>query len=88
MPDKLKRLLIGSGLGVLSALFIWGATSAEWSFLKEVVDGYEFSSYDSRFRARTSDFQEESIDTVLIIDIDQQSINELGHYFRLSLIHI
>ena len=82
MLDKLKQLCIGSGLGALSALFVWGATSAEWSFLKEVVDGYEFSSYDSRFRARTSDFQEESIDTVLIIDIDQQSINELGNYFR------
>jgi len=82
MPDRLKQLLTGSGLGVLSALFIWGLTSAEWSFLKEVVDGYEFSSYDSRFRARTSNFQEESIDTVLIIDIDQQSINELGNYFR------
>jgi len=82
MPDKLKRLLIGSGLGVLSALFIWGATSAKWSFLKGVVDNYEFSSYDSRFQARTSNFQEESIDTVLIVDIDQQSINELGNYFR------
>ncbi len=82
MPDKLKRLLIGSGLGVLSALFIWGVTSAKWSFLKGVVDNYEFSSYDSRFQARTSNFQEESIDTVLIVDIDQQSINELGNYFR------
>ncbi len=82
MPDRLKQLLTGSGLGVLSALFIWGMTSAEWSFLKEVVDNYEFSSYNSRFRARTSDFQEESIDTVLIIDIDQQSINELGNYNR------
>ncbi|UCH62465.1 MAG: adenylate/guanylate cyclase domain-containing protein [Fidelibacterota bacterium] len=82
MPDKLKQLLIGSGLGVLSALFVWGVTSAKWSFLKGVVDKYEFSSYDSRVQARTSNFQEESIDTVLIIDIDQQSINELGNYFR------
>ncbi|MFB0517209.1 MAG: CHASE2 domain-containing protein [Candidatus Neomarinimicrobiota bacterium] len=82
MPDKLKRLLIGSGLGLLSALFVWAVTSAKWSFLTEMVDGYEFRSYDSRARARNLDFQEESIDTVLIIDIDQQSINELGNYFR------
>jgi adenylate cyclase len=82
IPDKLKQVLIGSGLGLVSALFIWGITSARWSFLKEVVDGYEFRSYDSRFSARTTNFQEESIDTVLIIDIDQQSIDELGNYFR------
>ncbi|MCH7859264.1 MAG: adenylate/guanylate cyclase domain-containing protein [Candidatus Marinimicrobia bacterium] len=82
LPDRVKQALIGSGLGLFSALFIWTITVSEWSFLKRVVDGYEFRSYDARFRARTADFQEESIDTVLIIDIDQQSINELGNYFR------
>ena len=82
IPDRLKQVLIGSGLGLVSALFIWGITSTRWSFLKEVVDGYEFRSYDARFSARTSNFQEESIDTVLIVDIDQQSIDELGNYFR------
>ncbi len=82
VSDKLRQLLIGSGLGVVSALFIWTVTTAPWSFLTEVVGGYENRSYDSRFRARTSNFREESIDTVLIVDIDQQSIDELGNYFR------
>ena len=82
MPDKLKQLIMGSGLGLLSALFIWGITSAKWSFLTDMIDGYEFRSYDSRFRARSSGSQEESIDTVVIVDIDQESINQLGNYFR------
>ena len=92
MPDALKRLLIGSGLGLLSALFVWSATSVEWSFLKDVVDSYEFQSYDARFRAKSSrdaglraqrgDFLEEFIDTVVIVDIDQASIDDLGNYFR------
>ncbi len=47
-----------------------------------MLDGYEYRSYYARFKARTSNFQEESIDTVLIVDIDQQSIDDLGNYFR------
>ncbi|UCD37402.1 MAG: CHASE2 domain-containing protein [Fidelibacterota bacterium] len=60
--------------------------------MKEVVDGYEFRSYDSRFRAKNSrdtqlraargDFLEDFIDTVLIVDIDLESIEELGNYYR------
>ncbi len=78
----LSKALIGAGLGLVSAFFLWFLTSADWLFLKEVVDGYEYRSYDARFKAKTADFWEESIDTVLIVDIDQQSINELGNYFR------
>jgi len=82
MSDRLKQTLIGCGLGLVSALFIWGITVSERSFLTRMVNGYEYRSYDTRFRSRTADFHEESIDTVLIVDIDQQSINELGNYFR------
>lgn len=78
----LNKALIGAGLGLVSAFFLWFITSADWLFLKAVVDGYEYRSYDARFKARTADYREESIDTVLIVDIDQQSINELGNYFR------
>ncbi len=78
----LNKALIGAGLGLVSAFFLWFITSADWLFLKEVVDSYEYRSYDARFKAKTADFWEESIDTVLIVDIDQQSINELGNYFR------
>jgi len=82
MPDRLKQGLIGGGLGFVSALFVWIFTTSSWSFLTPVVDGYEARSYDRRFQARTVGVQEESIDTVLIIDIDVQSIEELGNYFR------
>ncbi|MEE9465028.1 MAG: CHASE2 domain-containing protein, partial [Candidatus Neomarinimicrobiota bacterium] len=78
----LKKALVGAGLGLAAALFLWILTTTKGLFLKEVVDGYEFRSYDTRFKAITSDYQEESIDTVVIVDIDQQSINELGNYFR------
>ncbi|MFC1482112.1 CHASE2 domain-containing protein [Candidatus Neomarinimicrobiota bacterium] len=50
--------------------------------MTDLVDGYEYRSYDARFKARASGSLEESIDTVLIVDIDQQSIDDLGNYFR------
>jgi len=65
VPDRLKQLLTGCGLGLLSALFLWGVTTWQGSFLTRVVDSYEYRSYDARFRARTSESHEESIDTVL-----------------------
>ncbi|MFQ6031167.1 MAG: CHASE2 domain-containing protein, partial [Dehalococcoidia bacterium] len=56
------------------------------------MDGYEFGSYDARFKAKSAheaqlrvasgDLLEEFIDTVLIVDIDQPSIDKLGNYFR------
>ena len=82
MPEQLKQGLIGAGLGFGSALLIWILTTSSWSFLTSVVDGYEARSYDSRFKSRAINTGDESIDTVLIIDIDLTSIEELGNYFR------
>ncbi|TFB12471.1 adenylate/guanylate cyclase domain-containing protein [Candidatus Marinimicrobia bacterium MT.SAG.4] len=82
MSDRLKLGVKGAGLGIISALIILVFTTSNWSFLTPLVDNYEAHSYDSRFKARTGDFQEQSIDTVLIVDIDKQSVEELGNYFR------
>ncbi len=78
----LNKALIGAGLGLVSALFLWFITSADWLFLKKVVDGYEYRSYDARFKARTAGTGDESIDSVIVIDINQESIGDLGNYFR------
>ena len=85
MSDLLKRLLIGGAIGLASAIFIgWG--SYEIPFIKNLLDGYEFLSYDSRMRARTAGVEQMSIDDVVIVDIDNTSVapteeGGLGHYF-------
>ena len=85
MSDLLKRLLIGGAIGLASAILIgWG--SYEIPFIKNLLDGYEFLSYDSRMRARTAGVEQMSIDDVVIIDIDNTSVapteeGGLGHYF-------
>ena len=85
MSDLLKRLGIGGGIGLLVAFLIgWG--TYEIPFLKSLLDGYEFLSYDGRMRSRTSNVEQMSIDDVVIIDIDNTSVSPpeeggLGHYF-------
>jgi adenylate cyclase len=85
MSDLLKRLFIGGAIGLASAIIIgWG--SYEVPFIKNLLDGYEFLSYDSRMRARTAGVEPMSIDDVVIVDIDNTSVapteeGGLGHYF-------
>ena len=79
MNDLLKRLGIGVLIG-LSIAIVVGIGTQKISFIKELLDGYEYRSYDSRMRARVNDVEESSIDSVVIIDIEQNSIEGLGNY--------
>jgi len=79
MNALLKRLGIGVLIG-LSVAIVVGLGTQKISFIKELLDGYEFRSYDSRMRARVDDVEEASIDSVVIIDIEQNSIEGLGNY--------
>ena len=79
MNDLLKRLGIGVLIG-LSVAIVVGLGTQKISFIKELLDGYEFRSYDSRMRARVDGVEEASIDSVVIIDIEQNSIEGLGNY--------
>ncbi|MFQ6675051.1 MAG: CHASE2 domain-containing protein [Fidelibacterota bacterium] len=78
MPGLVKRagiaVLIALGVGLLVG---WG-TRVEGFFLRSMLDGYEFLSYDARMKGKVSGVEEASIEDVVIIDIDQTSIETLG----------
>lgn len=85
MSDLLKRLGIGAAIGIFVALSV-GLATYEIGFLKSLIDGYEFLSYDGRMRTRTAGVEQMSIDDVVIVDIDNSSVappedGGLGHYF-------
>jgi hypothetical protein len=42
--------------------------------LKSLLDGYEYLSYDARMKSKVSDVEPESIDKIVIIDIENNSI--------------
>ena len=68
MNDLIKRLGIGVLIGLTVAIVV-GTGTQKISFIKELLDGYEFRSYDSRMRANVDNVEESSIDSVVIIDI-------------------
>ncbi|MFQ6616348.1 MAG: CHASE2 domain-containing protein [Fidelibacterota bacterium] len=78
MPDLLKRVgiavLIALGVGLLVA---WG-TRIDGFFLTSMLDGYEFLSFDARMKGKVAGVPEASVEDVVIIDIDQTSIETLG----------
>ena len=87
MNERLKRLGIGALIGLVAGLVISFGTNAEGFFLTDLLNGYEYQSYDARMRASVAGVEEASIDTVVIIDIEQQSIlpaeeGGLGRYYK------
>jgi adenylate cyclase len=84
MSDLLKRVMVGIGIGFAVALII-GIGTQKILFFKQLLDGYEYLSYDSRMKAKVAGAQEASIDSVVIIDIEQMSVappeeGGLGNY--------
>lgn len=73
MSDLLKRVGIGALIGLVVALLV-GIGSQKIPFLKSLLDGYEYLSYDSRMKAKVAGVEEQSIDDVVIIDIEQMSV--------------
>ena len=73
MPEILKRVLIGASIG-LGVGFAVGWGTYQIGFINDVLNGYEFQSYDARMRSRVVGVEEQSIDDVVIIDIEQESV--------------
>ncbi|MBC8322808.1 MAG: adenylate/guanylate cyclase domain-containing protein [Candidatus Marinimicrobia bacterium] len=87
MNELLKRLGIGALIGLVVGFVISFGTNADGFFLTDLLDGYEYQSYDARMRSGVAGVEEASIDTVVIIDIEQQStlpVEEggLGRYYN------
>ena len=80
MTDRQKRILMGLVMGIGASLFVHHATRISGFVLTDLINGYEYKSYDSRMKSRASFGEEASIDDVVIIDIEQNSVESLGNY--------
>lgn len=74
MSDLLKRIGKGSVIGLIVALAV-GLGTEKIPFIKNLLDGYEFLSYDARMKAKADGVEEASIEDVVIIDIEQMSVS-------------
>lgn len=82
MSDRQKRILSGVLFAVLFSSLIHFGTRSQSFVLSQIINRYEFQSYDARMKASVIHVEEATIDTVVIIDIEQNSIETLGHYYE------
>ena len=87
LTDFLKRVGAGIVIGIVMAI-LFGWVSHNVPFMKDLLDRYEYVSYDSRMRYKVGDISGEmAIDDVVIIDIETSSVapteeGGLGRYFN------
>ncbi len=74
LTDFLKRVGAGIVIGIVMAI-LFGWVSHNVPFMKDLLDRYEYVSYDSRMRYKVGDISGEmAIDDVVIIDIETSSV--------------
>lgn len=67
--------------GLILSVIVDSLSRSPGTFITELIQGYEQSSYDGRMRSRASFSEEGSIDQVVIVDIDLSSIEAMGNYY-------
>ncbi len=82
MPGIVKRVGIGAIIGLVTALLVGWITQLDGFFLKTMLNSYEYRSYDSRMKAKVWGVDEASIEDVVVVDIEQNSIEGLGNYYN------
>jgi len=77
---NMKKLFIGGSIGFMIGLIIALVSRVDGLFLAPLLNGYEFRSYDARMRMHARETEEASLDSIVIIDIEQNSIHDLGNF--------
>jgi len=80
LSDLARRLASGAIIGLVVGILLALGTRVPGFFITSLLDEYEFRSYDSRMKAKAAGTEEASIDSVVIIDIEQNSVLDLGNF--------
>ena len=78
----LTKFLAGFTLGIVAAIFVYFLTNN--ALLKRFFYSFEARTYDARVSSAIQDIGRESIEDIVIIDIDERSISELGKFSQWS----
>jgi len=74
MTDRQKRILMGLVMGIAASLFVHHATRISGFVLTDLINGYEYKSYDSRMKSRASFGEEASIE-IIVKNIRDEAVN-------------
>jgi adenylate cyclase len=75
----LTKLVAGGLLGLASAVFIWVLAKL---ILPDLFYAFEARTYDSRVGIGIQDVPEQSIEDIVIVDIDGRSVSKLGKFYQ------
>ena len=78
----LTKILAGIILGIISAVFVYFLTNN--ALLENLFYSFEARTYDWRVTSSIEDVARESLDDIVIIDIDERSVSELGKFSQWS----
>lgn len=83
IENILKRLLIGTSLGLLAAIIVVILTEL---FFPTVFNKFEHQTLDVRFARKINRLEQirngEKIEDIVIVDIDNRSLNKLGRFHQ------
>jgi adenylate cyclase len=77
LKKHLRKVISGAFLGLISAIVIW--ILAKY-VADELLYSYEAKTYDWRVKKKIVDVPEQSIEDIVIVDIDGRSISKLGKF--------
>ncbi len=75
----LKKMLTGSALGFAAAVFVWLLANY---VMQDILTSYEAKTYDWRVKQKLADVEPQSIDDIVIIDLDGRSLSKLGKVYQ------
>ena len=73
----LNKIGAGALLGLIAAILVWILANV---IFPRLFYSFEARTYDNRVSSRISDVRSQSIDDIVIVDIDGRSISELGKF--------
>ena len=75
----LKKILSGSILGLTAAVIVWLLANY---VMRDILLSYEAKTYDWRVSRKVADVEQQSIDDIVIVDLDGRSLSKLGKVYQ------
>ncbi|HED11392.1 MAG TPA: adenylate/guanylate cyclase domain-containing protein [Caldithrix abyssi] len=79
MKKNITKIFYGAFWGALAAVFVWLLDNY---IAPGLMYEYEARTYDWRVRQKVADVPDQSIENIVVIDIDGRSVSELGKFYQ------
>ena len=75
----IKKIISGSILGFTAAVIVWLLANY---VIRDILTSYEAKSFDWRVKQKLADVESQSLDDIVIVDLDGRSLSKLGKVYQ------